>query len=58
MLSSLRFSRRFSVASVESFTFDSTDEEMILYDMFGEDYDEVNKALVFFFFSFLLLYHN
>ena len=48
MLSSLRFSRRFSVASVESFTFDSTDEEMILYDMFGEDYDEVNKALVFF----------
>ena len=38
----LRISRRLSVSSVESCSFETTEEEMILYDMFGEDYDVVS----------------
>jgi hypothetical protein len=31
---------------LESVDFDTTVEEMILYDMFGEDYDEVRGIFI------------
>ncbi len=40
-----RLSTQSHNSSLESVDFDTTVEEMILYDMFGEDYDEVVKRM-------------